>query len=425
MLSFKEGTMKKTEIRKKKQALLRIKHSYHDYCVKLVTLPVTSRTNKEDIKAATEGSQSLVEILKKMQKDLDELLKTTPEDSEEYIKYFAMRAHVWNAEGQQYVIGGLRSQVKEEHLQLFMNNITLLEPYKMRPICIFPYLDAILLLCCYYGHTDRDSMRKVDDFIFKAEDALEEYEKNVKEEILLPEKLFEVPSYLRTKQFVLYHESRDMKTTRKLMAYYLFNSYYELNRRDKKLKYAVPSLQMIGDYNGDVEASYFAKFGMNLLLRAIDIILDDGRLKQADHLLAIAMYHCVRLQSKLPQNEIAQLTNVKGLLSFRYARWGLIVFNVSAKYLRGFPAETAPLINHTEFEEVTELMEPGVEIYLNQFPHCAITDPSEIIELLKRAKTWNGRALEQAKDTTWTAATLQQRGKIDRYMEELMDLGFF
>lgn len=116
--------------------------------------------------------------------------------------------------------------------------------------------------------------------------------------------------------------------------------------------------------------------------------------KQAQHFLAIAMYNLVKIRRSFPMTERSKLNEHQAILSNEYTNYA--IFLVAASLEKVNTGHNELLSANPDYVEMTDFVEPGLEIYSSQYPTDYVEDPLLLKKILKKALAWNKRSIEMA-----------------------------
>lgn len=358
-----------------------------------------------------------------------------PEESDEKMLYWAMIVHLFVCET---ACKAWSPRPHQEQIDTYLAIIESQELYRLHPYSVyvrqptvtfgrlsshsrvyflFQSFIEIIVLTCTEAHL-QGTLHTLDDYLFWSERTLIDYCKRVRKEIWTPKKLFAVPIELQTMNYCINQMKRGLDSLKDQLACFMYCAYRRLNSPKMELLYSITALRTVRSSSRDMYPLYFLDAIIPFLSQVIELLITSCNFKLTDHLLAIAMFHCVKLQHLVPADALPRLNNAKGQLSMFFAEWGVNIYERSHYALKKIDMKWKFKINAYDFEEYPGMVEPGVEVYASQFPHNIISDLSRLKLISKKVKKWNDRALEFITDSSGKQMALDQRTNIYKLIQK-------
>lgn len=344
--------------------------------------------------------------------DIEYLKRRTVRNSDDYIRLMGMRASMWYIEA---MCSPWVQKPIESLTAALERRVQAIEEFRMHKYCILAFLQLDFMLCVIKNL--QGFYTKYNNELLALEKLMDDYEKNATEPMWEPIKSFNISPEQRTERFDKYQSVLGLEYLQEQMAPQLYVIYQNHPEPQKQLRYALRVLKQKTPENRETNPFEFLTDVIFVIQNIIDLLLFEGRFKQVDHLLAIAMNNCVKLQTLLPKSQIKTLNETKSKLCFFYAAWGVEIFERSAKEIYNLSRPVRGVIDNTGFIEMIDLMEPGVDIYANQFPIDIVKTHEELSSIVHRAKRWNSRGIDFAPYESLKAGLNKQSAII----KELMD----
>lgn len=326
---------------------------------------------------------------------IDGQLIEMEEESDDFIKLLAKKAHFMNNQGYlKYYYPFTMPCTKFEEV------INILRPYKMNKLCVYPYLEALFLM----NECRSDCLLKVK-YLHEAEKIMIDYYKGSNEPIIRSKELFDIPKQWNSFNYHQYHAGHYFKAFQNFRQWVRFPE-EDMCFVESDMFYAISALRSFSIATRDKEPVFFLRTVLQILFEVIVYTRSIYRFKQLNHLLAIAMHHTTKLEQVIPQQNQNELKNMKGMLSYHFAYWGLNIVNRSSPNFVNTGLQTSILNNY--YEEITNLIEPGVKQYENLFP-IETVGVRQHYQILRECQVWNNRAIELIPNTVERQAPVKQR----------------
>lgn len=130
-----------------------------------------------------------------------------------------------------------------------------------------------------------------------------------------------------------------------------------------------------------------------------NLLITEENFKQANHVVAVAIYHSVKIRRNLPPDSRTTMDTIQCDLSGTFSQVGELIIDMALMRKRmGGLGEFFDGFVKEKFVELTELVEDGIEAYANQFPNELPKTYREMKPILKRAISWNKRAISLCTD---------------------------
>ncbi|XP_063705466.1 uncharacterized protein LOC134834657 [Culicoides brevitarsis] len=293
-----------------------------------------------------------------------EIDKETPNpDSPDYNKFLAMKAV------------SICHQSPLERAEKLPAAIAALEPIKFAPEVSLAYVVASIHMDCKKENLD---------YYLNAEAVYDHYKKNGTP-CLSTHEIFGALPVIEQENDLIVQE--------------FFDKFEKLKNDDLAIKYVMPSLKAFFNKAKIMEKMEYGKFKFEALIPEFrshfQLLLKTHHFAQVDHLLAIFMFHLVKAGRAKPQTEESQnqIDAAKALVSSWYTMVGWTLA-MCAEFMARNPEFALKYPVRTEVVRFEEFMEPGVEIYENQFPIDFIQTEKEWDGVINKGKVWSQRALD-------------------------------
>lgn len=295
--------------------------------------------------------------------------------------------------------------------------LDLLEPIKLQPEGINQYILVSQLLGLY--HTNVFQQVTAIEYLKKAEQAYEEFKAKVTDvrEAMNEFKMFGVTN---AKNLQLDKSLPKLHHTTMIYLYYHYNIY---KNEKMKHKYAMPSIKgklLTGYIQQELQHSHLVP----QIHDETDYLIKSHQFAQVNHLLSVLMCKLVKYRRSLPQEKQQDCKRSQGFISEQYALWSFEIVQYSLQSLKDKNYSAKHLINN-EVYRFEELIEPGIEIYENQFPCEPILTRKEFGKSMKRGKAWCNRAIDLLKgdfEQSKAKELMKKLIALEPIIEELVDL---
>lgn len=311
-------------------------------------------------------------LLDELESEIDKEMPTP--DSSEYNRYLAMKAYSFT----------IRSDEPSEAEEKV---ISLLEPIKLQPEAIYLYLSSLNIRGEYF--IDHDEQDKAIQYLKKAEETHEEFKATGTAEAMTEFQIFGMIN--KTPDEVNY-----LLGAFDAIMISLYKFSVKFNNHEMQLKYVMPSIKAKFRYHpifSHIRAATNFDTLVIRILPEIRFLTTTYHFPQVNHLLAVLMYQLIKYKRSLPEEEKHFVLKIQGLLSYRYACWAYEIIQYSITTLEDKTFSESHPIN-TEVFCFDELMETGVQNYVNQFPCEPILTHKELKKAVKQGKAWCKRTVD-------------------------------
>lgn len=311
--------------------------------------------------------------------------------SRDYMEWFVMRRHVKNLSAKNALN---RKNVPTSIVQnIFEETINALDSISSTSLGIYPFVEALNnMACCLLKES---SCTEAISYLKAAETAYNTYQAQELPEsaVWCPKQLF-LKHGIHVKIFnpegsLLNLSNLDIE--RHFTNILLCSTYCELADLKNSVKYTMPSLIGEVKVNQLLSGKSYIPFSIRCSIPFIEDFIQSYHFKQADHLLAVAMYHTVKARRETPPNERSLFNPVQGKISLLYALLGMAI--TAIYYKHKLYSKPIPEINN-EWSPLEQLMEDGVNVYENQFAYDQVTTFSKLSAICKLSIAWSKRATE-------------------------------
>lgn len=300
-------------------------------------------------------------------------------DAPDHNKYLAMKGYT-------YFMRGCRMDCRTEHNYNFLEKtVRLLEPIKLQPEVVYQYVNVLTTLGQSY--CERSQYQKAIEYLEKAEQTYEEFKAKVTD--------VETDAMTEYQIFGVTHDinlQRSLTYAHHMTMIHLYICYNALKSDEMKLKYVLPCIK--GKLRINIVENDIAEV-QKLVPDFSDepsFLITSHYFAQVNHLLSVLMFHLVKYRRSLPHEKQHEVSNAQAFVSELYGFWACELVQYSLLSLKDKTyCEKHPINN--EVVRFEELMEPGVEIYENQFPCEPILTRNELNKVVKKGKAWCQRAI--------------------------------
>lgn len=122
------------------------------------------------------------------------------------------------------------------------------------------------------------------------------------------------------------------------------------------------------------------------------ITIDCFQFKQTQHILSVAMFNLVKIRQNLPIEQRSALNELQAAVSHGFASYGVAF--VSGSITKKLHGDKYCIPAHPFYIEMTDLIEPGMEVYSSQYPNEYVENLLQMKKILKKALAWNKRSIE-------------------------------
>lgn len=345
--------------------------------------------------------------LKQLEDKIDGALLKSQPGSEEHQRLQAMKAYALNGQVDLLIRTQGPSSKNNCHA-LLTKVISLMEPMANHVWGIYPLVFALA-----QQSTIMDDGDDLATFLM-IDNAYNSFKSNNQADAWNGEKLFEVAAEGQSKSFAWYQKERNLKMTMAGIWKHLFDLYRARNDVPNQLKYGKLSLawSTAKIKNRDLA---FKKDGLKHMILIIDFYFTHNYVKQATHWLALAMFHLMKMRREC--HPFQNLLDVQqGHLAHRFAAFGYLIAVASFTHLS---LDMVILRPKNDFERLSELMEDGFEVYSKEYPLKLVQTYDEIRPIVKRADSWNKRALKLLDECLEKEDSVRMEGNLQELMTKL------
>lgn len=319
---------------------------------------------------------------------LDDLMSTAKSSSMQ-TRLKLMRAYAWNAE-----IDWMLDDPKHRETcdKLCDKVIALTEPLSRDPKGAYPYYFALVKKARLHDNDSASGpiIGKMTEIKFEAS-----RDPKILVGVWDGAKLFDIPDSMATIEFRNYQNNHNYLAS---MLESSANSQKYLANRKEEVQNHLATMPTFDEITRVIKGDDVnAKLRMlSEVVPMIDTFVTLRKFKQARHLMAVAMYHLVKIRQNLEPKERSGLNHLQASLSGRFAHYGIAI--VQGTHSKIEQHHNFKPTQNDAFVELTGLIEDGLEIYESQFPIEYADSFSGAKKILKRARSWNNRALELSVD---------------------------
>lgn len=354
--------------------------------MKVTIQALESRKSKlEIISFLSVKHNGLIKITEDFEQKAQKLFSSAVRGTEEYKRCAIILAYAWNSKIELMFRDSERQEEMAKLIKKVMNH---LEPFNEDLMGFYPYAFACMNHVCQLKMSSESlsTLTKISAFAIKT------WLNPKFNQALNGAQLFDIPVDEQTPDFTMYQETH---TSELAIEFITEKSLNNVKSRSDTVKKEQKNISMlIQTASNLLKSSDFIKKmeGIAILQKIAETCLEGLQFKQSLHALSVSMFHFIKLRKCFPADKRSKLNEVLADLSYSYAKYGLTFAAGSVEKMN--PHYEQFMVPSSEFIEMTDLIEPGIETYSSQFPTEYVDNPLEIKKIIKKALAWNKRAIE-------------------------------